>query len=189
MKRTLFGVAALAVVLPALCWGQSAPPAKEKTSPIASAKAAAKDVAADLREARELVKKINDKKLRTRLELLLARSELKTLDIQKNLTVLASLPKRVPVSADELAKFVKGLKANAFDTEKAAFVETNAKTRWFTSAQARDILKLFAFDDGRVKAGVALYPRVSDPENWFVVDEAFTFDGGRKALREKLKIK
>jgi hypothetical protein len=189
MKRLWFGVVALAVSLPALCAAQPAPAAKDKPSPAASARAAARDLAADLREARELLKKVNDRKTRDRLELLLSRAELRAADIQKGLAALAAPPRRVALSADEFAKFLKGVHANAFDTGKLPFVEDYAKTRWFSSAQVRDVLKDFAFDDGRVKAAVVLHPRLTDPENFFTVLDVFAFDSSRKALREKLKLK
>jgi Domain of unknown function (DUF4476) len=188
MKRLWFGVVALAVGLPALCEGQPGPGAKDKPSPAASARAAARDLASDLREARELLKKVNDRKTRERLELLLSRAELRAADIQRDLAALAA-PPRVALSPDEFAKFLKGLKANAFDDGKVPFVEEYARTRWFSSAQAREVLKAFAFDDGRIKAAVALYPRLTDPENFFTVLDAFAFDSSRKALREKLKLK
>jgi hypothetical protein len=189
MKRVWFGFAVLTLVPLAFCSGQSAPAGKEKTTPVANAQAAAKDVASDLREARGLLKKVGDKKTRERLELLLTRAELRTTEIQKTLAALGSGPKRTLLSAETFAAFLKSVKGNTFDNEKASFVESQASTRYFTSAQARDILKTFSFDDGRVTAGLALYPRVIDPENFFVVYEVFTFDTGRKALRDKLKLK
>jgi hypothetical protein len=189
MKRLWIGVVALTVGLPALGTGQPAPAAKQRPSPAASALAAARDLASDLREARELLKKVNDRKTRDRLELLLSRAELKAGDIQKNLAVLAAAPRRVAQSADEMAKFLKGLNANAFDNGKLPFVEEYARSRWFSSAQAREVLKAFAFDDSRVKAAVVLYPRITDPGNFFTVYDVFAFDSSRKALREKLKLK
>jgi hypothetical protein len=137
-----------------------------------------------------LLKKVNnDRRARERLELLLSRAELRAADLQKDLAALAAPPRRVALSPDEFAKFMAGLKANAFDSGKVPFVEEYAKTRWFSSAQVREILKAFAFDDGRIKAAVALHPRLTDPENFFTVLDAFAFDSSRKALREKLKLK
>jgi hypothetical protein len=189
MKRLWFGVVALSVGLPALGTGQPAPAAKDKPSPAASARAAARDLAADLRAARELLKKVNDRRTREQLELLLNRAELRAGDIQRDLAALAAPPRRVALSPVEFAKFMNGLKANAFDNGKVPFVEEYAKTRWFSSAQVREVLKTFAFDDGRIKAAVALYPRLTDPENFFTALDAFAFDSSRKALREKLKLK
>ena len=106
----------------------------------------------------------------------------------KDLAALAT-PRKVPLTAEQLAQFMKGLNANAFDNQKVPFVEEYARTRWFTSVQAKEVLKAFSFDDGRGKAAVALYPRLTDPENFFVALDAFTFDSGRKAVSEKLKLK
>ena len=44
----------------------------------------------------------------------------------------------------------------------------------------------FDFDDGRITAGVHLYPMLTDPENMFTVYEVFTFDGKKTAFREAI---
>src|SRR5690242_4468169 len=120
MKRVWFGFAALVLIPLAFCSGQSAPAVKEKTTPVTNAQAAAKDVANDLREARALLKKVADKKTRDRLELLLTRAELRSMEIQKTLAALGSGPKRTPLSSEAFAAFLKGVHGNAFDNEKAS---------------------------------------------------------------------
>jgi len=191
MMRMGIGVLVLMVVLAPLSADQPAttPVGKDKPSLAAEASAAAKDVAADLREARDLLKKVTDKQTRERLELLLTRSELRIGDIQKNLAGLAAAAKPVAISTEDFSKLIKGLQAEAFDDGKASFVANFSKGRHFTCAQAREMLKLFSFDAGRGQAAVALYPLLTDPENFFTALEVFTFDSGRKAVREKLKLK
>src|SRR5579859_1368518 len=113
MRRLWFAAVALAVGFlavgfPAAGTGQTAPAAKDTPSPAARARAAARDLASDLREARELLKKVNDRRTRERLELLLSRAELRAADLQKDLAALAT-PRKVPLTADQLAAFLKGL--------------------------------------------------------------------------------
>jgi Domain of unknown function (DUF4476) len=183
------------LVLPAiLCLVSVARPAAArddtaKPSPAAAAASAAKDVAADLREARDLLKKVSDRRTRERLELLLTRAELRAGEIQQNLAALSVPAKPLPLSDDEFRRLLKSLKAESFDKGKLTFIENFVKTRHLTCGQARQMLQAFDFDTERVPAAVALYPRLTDPDNFYTVLEVFTFDTGKKAVRDKLKLK
>jgi hypothetical protein len=148
-----------------------------------------KELAGDLKEARELLKKITDRTTRDRLELLITRSELKVLELEKALAGV-SLPATgvTPVSAENFAKLLKGLKAESFDDGKASFIATFATNGRLNCEQARQLLKEFSFDEGRTQSAVHLYPRLTDPENFFTVLDVFTFDSSRTAVREKLKL-
>lgn len=153
--------------------------------------AAAKELAADLKEARELIKKVTDKATRDRLELLITRSELKALEFEKSLAGAATITTTAPmaISQENFDKLMKGLKSEAFDDGKTSFVETFASQSHLNCAQAREILKAFSFDEGRIKSAVALYPKITDKQNFFTVLDAFTFDVSRKEVREKLSLK
>lgn len=155
----------------------------------AAAVAAAKELALDLKEARDLLKKVTDTTTRDRLELLITRSELKAIELEKALAGASlSTAGATPLSTDNFAKLLKGLKAETFDDGKLSFVATFATSGRLSCDQARQLLKEFSFDDDRVKAGVHLYPRLTDPENFFTVFDVFTFDSSRTSLREKLKL-
>ena len=153
---------------------------------------AAKELAADLKEARELLKKVTDKATRDRLELLITRSELKALEFERGLTAGGGVGTGAPpmaMSAENFAKLLKALKAEAFDDGKVSFIETFAANGRLNAEQARTLLKEFSFDGGRVKSAVVLYPRLTDPENFFLVLDTFSFDTSRNEVREKLKMK
>jgi hypothetical protein len=150
---------------------------------------ATKGLAADLKEARELLGKVSDKPTRERLELLITRSELKVLELEKMFAggvVPSTGP--APMSAENFAKLLKGLKAESFDDGKKSFIATFAANGRLTSEQARQLLKEFSFDEGRISSAVVLYPRLTDPENFFIVLDVFTFDSSRSSVREKLKL-
>jgi hypothetical protein len=193
MNRRWLSVVVLLPALPALCPGQ--PPGRpgdrdrNKPAALAAAEAAARDVAENLRDAREAVKQISDKRARQQLELLLTRAELRNRDVRDNLAALEGPARPVIISDDDFARLLRGLAAGPFDNDRVTFVENFARARTFTSAHVREIARTFQFDDGRGKAAVLLYPRVVDPENFFTVLEVFTFDANRKAVREKLKLK
>jgi hypothetical protein len=153
--------------------------------------AAAKELAADLKEARELIKKVTDKATRDRLELLITRSELKALEFEKSLAGAATATSTAPmaISQENFDKLLKGLKSESFDDGKASFVATFAAQSHLNCAQARELLKAFSFDESRIKSAVVLYPRITDKQNFFTVLDVFTFDVSRKEVREKLSLK
>lgn len=188
-RRTWLGVAVLAAALAPLALAQEQPGAKDKLVPGAKSAATAKQMAADLREALDLVNTLPKGKTRDRLELLLRRAQDKADDIKSDMAALAAAAKPAAVSEADFAKILAGLKAQTFDKDKVPFVENLGKSRHYTCAQVGALLKVFSFDDGRGKAAVALYPQILDPENFFTVLEVFTFDSGRKAVREQLKLK
>jgi hypothetical protein len=180
---TVFSIA----VWPALAHAQA--PAKEKDNPSAALATAVKEMAADLREARELIKKVADKPTRERLELLITRSELRAVEIEKSLATATPAGATAPLPAEDFAKLLKGLKAEAFDEGKASFVALFAAKGRLTCAQAKEMLKAFSFDEDRIKSAVVLYPRLTDPENFFTVLDVFTFGGSKEEVRKKLNVK
>jgi hypothetical protein len=185
-----FLTVAIIALSPLVLFAQLKAEAEPKDSPTASVGKVVKEMAADLKEARELLKKVSDKAVRERLELLITRSELKAVEIEKTLGGLTpSTPAATPISAEDFAKLMKGLKAESFDEGKAAFVALFAAKGRLTCAQARDVLKAFSFDDDRIKSAVLLYPRITDQENFFTVLDVFTFSSSKDDLRAKLKLK
>src|SRR5262245_15935370 len=90
-----------------------------KPSP-AAAEAKAREVMADLREARELVRDVNDRRTRERLELVLGRAELRMHDVLNHLGGSGSAARPAATSAEDFARLMKSLKAEAFDDKKLA---------------------------------------------------------------------
>jgi hypothetical protein len=161
-------------------------PSSAKDSPV-KLTAAVKEIAADLHEARELLKKVADKATRERLELLLTRAELRAVELEKSLAGLTTTSAPSPLSADDFAKLLKALKAESFDEGKGSFIASWAPKGRLSCAQARELLKTFSFDEQRINSAVAIYPRLTDPENFFTVLDVFTFSSSKDTLREKLK--
>jgi hypothetical protein len=164
-----------------------APSAVGQTPPAAPTPAdKLKAIAADLKEARELLRKVSDRAARDRLELLISRSELAAGEVQRALAATAT---PAAMSAERFAAVLKGLKGESFDDGKVRLVKGLGGSARFTSAQAKELLAAFAFDAGRKEAALHLYPLVTDPEFFFQALDAFTFESGRNEVREKLKLK
>jgi hypothetical protein len=90
------------------------------------------------------------------------------------------------VSRQELDRIVSALKRESADAGKLTFIKTISHGRTFTCEQAGQLLKEFNFDPDREKATVAIYARLSDPQNFYRVLELFTFDSGRQSVRRQL---
>ena len=92
------------------------------------------------------------------------------------------------VDPNDFARLLQSLRRETFDSGKLSFVRTVSRMNSFSSEQARQLLEQFDFDNDRVEAAVLLYPRLTDPENFFRVLEVFSFDSGRESVRKRLKL-
>ncbi|MDA1055451.1 MAG: DUF4476 domain-containing protein [Planctomycetota bacterium] len=143
----------------------------------------------DLCDARRLLVDVNDRKLRDQLELLLSRAALKAEDLEELLASSSRGQAKLPISDEDFSKLLKNLKDQSFDEQKVEFIETFAKGRPLSCAQATELLKTLSFDDGRIKAAIILHPGLVDAENFFEVLKVFPFDSNRKQVMEAVKKK
>lgn len=66
------------------------------------------------------------------------------------------------------------------------FLAQPVANTYFTAAQASQIVGMMRFPNEEVDAAVMLYPRVVDRENWFMVEQAMSFESSRRELRQRL---
>jgi hypothetical protein len=97
-------------------------------------------------------------------------------------------PEGEAVSDQELKALVARLKGALPDAGKLAFLKIIVHGRFFTCDVAAELLSQFDFDSDREKAALAIYPRLSDPQNFYRVLTVFTFDAGRQSVRDKLEL-
>jgi len=153
---------------------------------------AAETVAAlqkNLKEARRVLLEVDDKRTREQLELFLARAALHAAYLEEYLEeTLERRPDR-PISAVNFAKLLKNLKQQSFDNDKVEFIKNFVKGRPISCKQAREILEVLSFDEGRVKAAITMHPSIVDPKNFYDVLEILPFDSSRRAVMEAVKKK
>ena len=141
----------------------------------------------NLGEARKALGGVSNRGTRDKLELLITRAELQANDLRKDLIgVLSSSATVRPMSDADFAKLLAQVKKEAFDNNRVDLVKQISTGNRFTSAQAREILKTFAFDQGRSDAALALYPQVVDPGNFFQALDVFSFDSAKRDVMKKL---
>jgi len=71
-----------------------------------------------------------------------------------------------------------------FEGTKLSAAKQIAKTNCFTSEQVRDMMYTFSFEPSRLDFAKFAYDRTTDPENYHIVNEAFTFDGSVESLNK-----
>lgn len=90
------------------------------------------------------------------------------------------------ISADSFKRLAAVIEAADFDSGKLGVVRQAAASNYFSSNQVGFVLGLLDFDDGRVEVAVAMWSRIVDPENSFVIFDKFDFEGGREKLRKRV---
>jgi phage shock protein PspC (stress-responsive transcriptional regulator)/predicted Ser/Thr protein kinase len=88
----------------------------------------------------------------------------------------------------EFDRMLKSLRTESFDEGKLSFIKLVSKNNAFTCDQARQLLREFSDDGDRASAAVALYPTLTDPEDFNRALEVFTYDSGRETVRKQLKL-
>jgi len=93
-------------------------------------------------------------------------------------------PREEPMSPEAFSALLRMLEKASFSDEKYSIVKEAASKNYFTSEQVLQILREFDFEDDRLKVAKLLYPKVVDPENFFIVYDAFTFSSSKRELRK-----
>ena len=81
-------------------------------------------------------------------------------------------------------KFLRLVKDKPFDSERTKMISNATLTSYFTSEQCKRIIAIYAFDSEKAKTLELLYPRVVDPQNFFIAIEVLTFQGERDKVYE-----
>jgi hypothetical protein len=76
--------------------------------------------------------------------------------------------------------------ATSYADDQLALVQQLADSNYFTTAQVVTLMKDCNYEDTRVDIAAALYAKVVDPQNWYLVNDGFTYSSSKKALRERL---
>jgi hypothetical protein len=91
-----------------------------------------------------------------------------------------------PMRNAEFGQLVEAIRSASFDDDKVAVVRLAAQNNWFLASQGAAVMDLLAFDDGKIDAAAAMWPRITDPENYFVMMNKLTFDSSKEKLRKRV---
>ncbi len=167
--------------------GQSPAQKSDSISP-AKAREEVDLIVKDLREARAIASKIDDKKLREQMELALGQAELRARNLSEELAKAKPAGPAV-LSSVEYDRLHAALKKEVFDKRRITFIENFATARPLTCQQAAGLLKCFDFDELRGKAATVLYPKLVNRQDFNEVLNTFTFETNKANVRRAVGLK
>jgi hypothetical protein len=71
---------------------------------------------------------------------------------------------------------------SSFDSSKQTLAKQAIASNWFTSAQVYQMLKLFTFESSKLAVAKLAYAKTIDKGNYFMVNDAFTFESSIEEL-------
>lgn len=185
--KLLIGIGAgMACILPLLVQAQDErdADARRARTPATRVETSLRNTRDDMRAARNLLPNVADTETRSRLERLLDHADNSLARAQSDVRILARAGAWEAMPREAFAEALETVKGGGFDDGKLDAVLLLCKHNYFTSRQAAAMMALFAFDDDRVKAAMALYPRTTDPGNFFIVLKTFTYDFEKSKIRD-----
>lgn len=99
----------------------------------------------------------------------------------------AAAPTKQAMTDAAFNQLVAAVRGGSFDEDKVGIVKDASRGNWFTANQIATLMGLLSFDEGKIDAAVAAWPRCVDPGNSFVLYPKLTYDSNRETLRSKLR--
>lgn len=85
-------------------------------------------------------------------------------------------------------RMVAQIEDEPFPSGKLSIISMAVDYNYFTSAQVYTVLNALTFPSDKVEAAVLLYPMVLDPDAFYQVFGAFTFESSKEEVRARLGI-
>lgn len=81
-----------------------------------------------------------------------------------------------PMSSTEFADVKKSIEAKSFEDSKMTLAKQVAANRCFTVEQVKGLMALFSFEDSKLDVAKYAYERTYDIDNYYKVNDVFTFE-------------
>ena len=91
---------------------------------------------------------------------------------------------RAVMRASEVDRLVNALKNQSFDDDKARLTRQVLGDQTFYAEDLKQILNQFTYESKKLELAKVLYRNVYDPDNFYVVYDAFRFDSDRRELEK-----
>ena len=93
----------------------------------------------------------------------------------------------MPMADDAFASAREAVRKESFDNSKLVIAQQIADKNYFTTAQARELARLFSFDDRKLDFLKYAYGRTLDRNNYFIVNDVFAFSKSKEDLANYIK--
>lgn len=92
-----------------------------------------------------------------------------------------------PLDDASFSKLYNKVKKASFDDTKYDLLEVACLGCYFSCQQAVRLMKIFTFDDERMKVLRMVAPRIVDPQNAHCIHKIFTFDSDKQKVKEIMR--
>lgn len=92
-----------------------------------------------------------------------------------------------PMSESEFADVKKSIEAKSFEDSKMTLAKQVGSSRCFTVEQVKGLMALFSFEDSKLDLAKYAYERTFDIDNYYKVNDAFTFETSIDDLNAYIK--
>lgn len=92
-----------------------------------------------------------------------------------------------PIADDTFNAFIETIRRESFDDSRMTIAKSIIDQNYFTSAQVRQLVTLFSFENNKVEIAKYMYGKTLDRKNYFVIYNAFTFSKSKEELAEYIR--
>lgn len=92
-----------------------------------------------------------------------------------------------PMSPEDFASAKASISSKSFEDSKLTLAKQIAASNHLTSKQVKEIMQLFSFEDSKLDFAKYAYKYVYDPNNYYIVNDAFKFSSSIDELNEFIK--
>ena len=92
-----------------------------------------------------------------------------------------------PMSGTEFADAKKSIESKGFEETKMTMAKQVGSDRCFTVDQVKGIMGLFGFEDSKLDFAKYAYERTFDIDNYYKVNDAFSFESSVDDLNNYIK--
>ena len=92
-----------------------------------------------------------------------------------------------PMSTNDFTAAKQTITKQKFDDTKLSTANQIISSNYLSAAQIKELMLLFSFEDTRLKLAKQAYSKCTDPNNYFIVNDAFTFSSSVEELNKAVK--
>jgi hypothetical protein len=92
-----------------------------------------------------------------------------------------------PMDDNTFSSFIETVRRESFDDSRLAIAKSGIDQNYFTSAQAKQLVALFSFENSKLEVAKYMYGRTTDPKNYFIVYSSFSFSKTKEELAEYVR--
>ncbi|MDI3545008.1 MAG: hypothetical protein PWP68_425 [Rikenellaceae bacterium] len=89
-----------------------------------------------------------------------------------------------PMNPEDFASAKASISSKSFEDSKLTLAKQIAASNHLTSKQVKEIMQLFSFEDSKLDFAKYAYKFVYDPNNYYIVNDAFKFSSSIDELNE-----